>query len=131
QRAWQAVAKEMYRFYDGHQWEDYDKMIMQQSRRPILTFNEIKKTIRAVVGLERLNRTDVRFVTRALDSGLEDDTMGDLATEAVVAVDDVSDAPYERSLVVKDVVIGGMGWFETRMDFSEDLDGMILKERLP
>ena len=39
QRAWQMVAKENYRFNDGHQWEDYDRMIMQQSRRPILTFN--------------------------------------------------------------------------------------------
>lgn len=131
QRSWQQVAKEAYRYYDGHQWDDYDRMIMQQSRRPILTFNEIKKVIRGICGLERMNRTDVRFVARPLDSSRPEDTASDLATEAVSAVDDISDAPTERSLVVKDVVIGGLGWIETRMDFSEDLDGKILKERLP
>lgn len=129
-RKWESKAKEWQRFYDGHQWEDYDKMVMEQSKRPTLVYNEVKKVVRAICGLERLNRTDVRFVTRPLDSTLEDDLVGDLATAASAAVDDVSDSPFERSLSVKDLTIRGMGWMETRMDFQEDLDGQIVKERV-
>ncbi len=129
-RTWQAVAREAQRFYDGHQWEDYDRMMMEQSKRPVLTFNEIKKYVRSVCGLERLNRTDVRFTTRPLDSSVLEDAMGDLATEAVSAIDDLSEAHYERSLVVKDVVIKGMGFLELRVSFDEDLEGQILKERV-
>jgi hypothetical protein len=130
-RAWHAQAREMQRMYDGHQWDDYDKVIMQQAKRPVLVFNEIRKVMRSLTGLERLNRTDVRFITRALDSPIEHDTMGDLASEAVAAVDELSEAAYERSLAVKDLGNTGMGWFEVYVDFSEDLDGQVLKQRIP
>ena len=129
-RSQQASSKEARRFYDSHQWDAYDRMMMESSKRPCLTFNEIKKYVRVVCGLERLNRTDVRFTTRPLDSNVLEDAMGDLATEATSAVDDLSEAHTERSLVVKDVVIGGIGFFEIRIDFSEELDGQILKERI-
>src|SRR5688572_22733129 len=126
-RRWCAVADECQRFYDGHQWEDFDKRVMEQSKRPALTFNEVKKVIRGVCGLERLNRTDVRFITRPLDSSLEEDTTGDLATEACSMVDQNCNAGFEFSLAVKDFAIRGMGWMETRMDFQHDLDGEVVK----
>ena len=130
-RSWRTPAMECRNFYDNHQWDDYDRLLMNQSRRPILTFNEIKKVMRLICGIERLNRTEVRFQTRALDSEYMEDLMGELATEAVIAVDELSDAHYERSLVFLDVIINGMGWLETYMSYEDDSEGQVLKEHLP
>src|SRR5215472_7437969 len=117
-RTWRQVADECHRFYSGAQWDPQDRMVMQQQRRPVLVFNEIKKVVNAITGLERINRTDVRFVTRALDSNQIRDAFGDLATESCAAVDDSCDAHYERSWVVRDCAVGGMAWYECLVDFS-------------
>ena len=129
-RAQRAEMREADRQYHGHQWEDYDKMVMQQSRRPALTFNEIKKFVNAICGLERLNRTDVHFVSRPLDSDPMLDAAGDLASEAVGTVDELCDAAYERSMAVLDCAIGGLGFFECKVDFDEEIDGKIIKEHI-
>jgi hypothetical protein len=129
--AWHGPAKEDMRFYAGAQWDDIDRMRMEQQKRPAIVFNLIKPAIDAVSGLERLNRSDVRFVSRALDSNVQIDAAGDLASEAVSAVDDLCSGAEELSRVAKDAVVCGMGWAEIRMDYSEDLNGRVVYERLP
>src|SRR5215472_4037383 len=77
-RAWAGPAKEEQGFYHGSgQWDDTDRMRMEQLKRPALVFNEIKPVINAVSGLERLNRTDPHFQSRALSSAPELDMAGD------------------------------------------------------
>jgi len=129
-RSWRGEAQDNRNMYDNHQWDDHDRMVMEQTRRPALTYNEIKKVLRAVCGIERLNRTEVKFATKAIDSPLIEDLMGSLATEAVITIDELSDADKERSLIFLDVLIGGMGWMETYVSFAEDFDGQIMKERI-
>jgi hypothetical protein len=123
--AWRAPAKEDYRYYAGNQWSDLDRMKLEQQKRPALVFNEIGDKIDALSGLERINRTDIRFVSRAPDSDLIHDAAGDLATDAVAAVLDIGNGPYETSRLAKDVAIGGMGWGEVAMSFDDDIDGRV------
>lgn len=117
-------------YYDLEQWSDADRRKMQTGmfERPAITFDEIKPMVDAVSGIERLNRQDVRFVARALDSPLDDDTAGDLATEAVSAVLDNSHGPEERSRAIKDVAIGGLGFTEAHTDYiyTDDPDGTVM-----
>lgn len=129
--AWHGLAKEDQRMYAGHQWDDVDRMKMESSKRPAIVFNLIKPAIDAVSGLERLNRSDVRFVSRAVDSNVQIDAAGDLASEAISAVDDLCSGPEELSRVAKDAVVAGMGWGEIRMDYSDDINGRVVYERLP
>lgn len=129
--SWSGPAKEDIRFYHGHQWDDIDRMKMESTKRPAITFNQIKPAVDAVSGLERLNRSDVRFVTRALDSIDLIDLAGDLASESVSTCDDLCNGAEELSRVAKDAVICGMGWAEIRMDYNEDLNGRVIYERIP
>lgn len=128
--SWKTQGRKARRYYNDHQWDDIDRMRLEQSKRPAIQFNEIKPTIDAVSGLERLNRQDIRFVSRKLDSSDEEDAEGDLATEAVSTVDDISHGDKERSRAIKDMGIGGMGWIEVKTDYTQDLDGRIIKERI-
>src|ERR1700691_2197485 len=48
-----------FKYYNGNQWADLDRMRMEQLKRPALTMNEIQPTINAISGLERLNRMGV------------------------------------------------------------------------
>lgn len=129
--AWHGPAKEDMRMYAGHQWDDIDRMKMESQKRPAIVFNLIKPAVDAVSGLERLNRSDVRVVSRALDSPNVLDAAGDLASESVSAADDMCSGPEELSRVAKDATVAGMGWGEVRMDFSEDINGRVIYERIP
>lgn len=117
--------------YDGHQWDEMDRMRLEQLRRPTITFNEIKPTINAISGIERMNRPDIRFVTRPLDSQYEQDLMGDLATESYATVLDLCDGDMERSRAIRTMTITGMGWYEIHMDYETEPDGKIVLTHLP
>ena len=130
-RSWEGPARDDNRNYLGHQWDDVDRMRMEQLKRPALTFNEIKPVINAVSGLERLNRVDIRFVTRALDSPLQLDLAGDLASASVETADDLCNASEEDSDVAKEATITGMAWGEISMDYDADLNGRPTYEKLP
>lgn len=130
-RSWEGPARDDMRNYLGHQWDDVDRMRMEQLKRPALTFNEIKPVINAVSGLERLNRTDINFKTRALDSPMQLDMAGDLATESVIASDDMCNAAEEDSDLSKEATITGMAWGEVRMDYDIDVNGRVVFEKIP
>jgi len=124
---WRAAAREDERYYFGHQWPDMDKMRLEQLRRPALTFNEIGNKVDAISGMERLNRSDVRFVSRPLDSDVAHDAAGDLATESVATVEDMCDGEMEDSAAVKDALISGLGTVEIFMNYDLDEDGVVEK----
>jgi hypothetical protein len=126
---WRSCAREDYKYYYGHQWPDLDKMRMEQLRRPALTFNEISSKIDAISGMERLNRSDVRFQSRALDSDVAHDAAGDLATESVATVEDQCDGEMEDSAAIKDALIAGLGVVEIAMDYQTDEDGIVEKHQ--
>lgn len=129
--AWNGPGKEYDRYYNGNQWDDIDRMAMEQQKRPVLTFNDIKPIVDAVSGMERLNRQDVRVVSRPLQSAAELDMEGDLATEALSTAEDLCRAQEEDSEVAKRMSITGMGWSEIRVDYDRNIDGMIVRQRLP
>jgi hypothetical protein len=126
---WRSCAREDYRYYYGHQWPDLDKMRMEQLRRPALTFNEIGNKVDAISGMERLNRSDVRFVSRPLDSDVMHDAAGDLATESVATVEDMCDGEMEDSQAIKDALISGLGTVEIFMNYDVDEDGQVEKRQ--
>lgn len=127
--AWRGLAKTDFAYYNDHQWDDVDRLRMEQQKRPALVFNRIKCVVNAVSGLERLNRMEVRFVTRAIDSSTDEDMTGDLATEAREAALDLCGGEQQRSRAILDTAIGGMGWVSVSMSYEKDIDGRLALER--
>lgn len=125
---WKAQAEKDQSYYNGDQWDDLDRMRMEQLKRPALVFNEIGDKIDAISGMERLNRPAVRFVSRNPNADLVHDAEGDLATDSVDSCLDNCDGEKENSRTAKDVSIVGMGWSEVFMDYTEDPDGRVMVE---
>ena len=123
---WRREARDLYKFRAGHQWTDEELAYLEGQRRPPVTFNRAGTIIDAVVGNEIGNRQEIRYFPRTLG----DSPVNEVATNAVRWVRDQCNAEDEESDAFEDVLIGGMGWIETRVDYDNDLDGRIVMERV-
>jgi len=124
--AWRKEAREDYAFYNGDQWAPEDLEILHQQKRPIMTFNRVAPLVNAVVGSEINNRRQVRYIPRELG----DSVANELLTGAGEWFRDQSGAEDEDSEAFSDTVICGMGWTDTRLDFSNNPDGDPVVQRL-
>lgn len=126
QADWRREAKELYEFRAGKQWTDDELSYLQEQKRPPVTFNRAGTIIDAVVGAEVSNRQEIRFFPR---------TMGDAAvneseTQVVKWVRDQCNAEDEETDSLEDVLICGVGWTDTRIDYDTNIDGNIIQERV-
>lgn len=122
---WHKVAREEYDFVAGKQWKDEDVEALRLQNRPDVTFNYSEKMIDAVVGAEVSNRQEVSYKPREMS----DAQLAELWTNAARWVRDECNAEDEETDSFRDCLICGMGWTMTRMDYTEDKDGMPVIER--
>src|SRR5499426_4931716 len=113
---WREEARQAFDFVAGHQWSADDKAaLLDQMRQPV-TFNRVAPMVDAVTGAEILNRQEVRYLPR--EQG--DVQVNELITAADEWARNLADTEDEESDCFADVVICGLGWTETRMDYAED-----------
>lgn len=123
---WRKGARDDYAFVAGEQWEPEDKALLEDQQRPTVTFNYSEKMIDAVSGSEVNNRQEVTYKPR----GIEDGPAVDIYTQASRWVRDECNAEDEETDAFRDMLITGMGWSETRMDYTEVPDGMPIVSRI-
>ena len=125
---WRREAREMYNFEAGEQWNEDDKTALAEQNRPAVTFNRVAKVIDAASGNELVSRQEARYLPRnATDT---DAVQAEVWNAAAKYFRDHCNAEDEESDAFRDTLICGMGWTETKVDFSEDPDGMIVIERV-
>lgn len=124
---WREKAKESYGFVSGDmQWSDTDKEKMLSEMRPAVTFNRIQTVINAVSGSEVTNRQEVKYFPR--EEG--DARVSELMTSTAMWVRDGCDAEDEESDAFTDMIICGLGCTETHLDYTRNLDGDIIIDRV-
>jgi len=123
---WRTESRRCYDFVAGHQWSQDDKTaLLDQMRQPIV-FNRTGPMVDAVLGAEILNRQEVRFVPREVG----DVKVNELISSANDWARDLCDAEDEESDAFGDVIVCGIGWTETRMDYEIDPEGTIRIDRV-
>lgn len=123
---WREDARKAYDFYAGKQWEEADKAALEQQGRPAVVFNRTARTVNAICGLEIQNRQEVRYLPRTID----DTGMNDVLTEASKWIRQQCDAEDEESESFQDMLISGIGWTETHLDYEREQDGNVLIGRV-
>src|SRR5262249_41742274 len=123
---WREEARLCYDFVSGKQWNADDKaQLLEQMRQPV-TFNRIAPMVDVVTGAEILNRQEVRYSPRQMG----DVQVNELITGASEWARQLADTEDEESDAFADLVICGMAWTETRMDYAEDPEGRIQVDRI-
>lgn len=122
---WAEEARDCYDLVAGHQWDEQDKKAMEDAMRPVVTFNRVGTFVDSVSGLEISNRQQTRYIPREMG----DVGVNELLTSTADWARDNCDAEDEETEAFIDVIISGMGWTETSMDYEQDPEGMIKIDR--
>lgn len=123
---WRREAKQLYAMVAGDQWEEEDRARMEESRRPVVTFNVSGKYVDAISGLQITNRQEVKYLPREVgDAGVNE-----LMTGAADWVRDQADAEDEESEAFVDLVTCGIGALEMSISFDDDPQGQIALDRV-
>jgi hypothetical protein len=105
-------------FYDGDQWSEDDKKILEDNNQAPLVYNEVAPMTDWMIGTERRTRVDWKVLPRAED----DVEKADVKTKVLKYVSDVNAVPQQRSRAFADAMKGGIGWVDdgVRDDPSKD-----------
>lgn len=114
-------ARKFDRFYSGDQWDKDVTDRLDSEKRPWLTMNLVLSTVNTVSGEQRAQRADMQFKPKR-------EGVSEVASALTKLTDHVLDEnkfAYTESLVFDDGIIEDRGWFDVRMDFSDNLMGDI------
>ncbi len=128
QGEWREEARDCFGMVAGDQVSQEDADAAKEKGLLYAVINKIDSTVSAICGSEITNRQEVRFYPR--QATLEAAQANDLLSAAADWVRDECDAADEESEAFRDCITCGMGWTETRMEFSSDPDGMPVVERV-
>lgn len=105
-------------FYDGEQWTEEDKRVLENRGQAPLVFNKIKPTVDWVLGSERQARVEAKVLPRKKIEG----DVAQVKTDLLKYISDVNKLPYHQSRAFTDTVIVGVGWLEhgVRSDATEE-----------
>ena len=116
---WRREAREDFDFEAGEQLNEDDKAILMDAKRPIVIFNRVGTTVDSVAGQEVGNRQEVQFLPRRQGAVKKNE----LLTSAAKWFRQQCDAEDEESDAFRDMVVCGIGWTETRLDYEDNPEG--------
>lgn len=112
---WREQAKEDFDFVAGRHYSEDDIKKLVRQKRPPVVFNRVGPVVDAITGYEVGNRRETRYIPREMG----DVQANELLTAAGQWFRDQGYADYADSAMFFNVVVCGMGWTETRLDFDQ------------
>jgi len=112
-------------YYEGDQWEDSLKSDLKAKNQAALTINEVEGKIDLLSGVQRQNRSDMRFFPD--EDG--DAVVADILTIVVKHVTSNAKFDIHESKVFEDQAITGRGGIIVDTDFDKDIRGKITTDR--
>ncbi|MGB0969436.1 MAG: hypothetical protein ACPGVG_00535 [Mycobacterium sp.] len=109
------------RYYRGDQWDPADRQRLEAEGRPVLTINAILSVINAVLGEHSTQRASIAFKPRKNAA----QSTADVMTKLALHVQDNNDYANVENTVVGDGLVEDRGYFDIRVDFSDNLAGDI------
>lgn len=125
---WRKDARTAFDNVASDQWEKktYDDMVAE--KRPPITFNLELSIIKAVAGIEINTRQEIIYLPRGTEEG------DVIANEALSAasdwMNDQCNASQQESRSFQDMLITGMGWGESRIDYELEPDGKYVEQAI-
>ena len=109
------------RFFKGEQWSPSDLAALALQRRPALTINKINSTVETVQGEQIINRNEVLFRP---STGAKPET-ADALSKVWMQIAQNNQLPWVRSQVFDDGIIRSRGFYDVRLDFTDNMQGEV------
>lgn len=119
---WLKQARKSFDFWSGVQWDAAAKAQLEREGRPALTLNIIESLIRAMKGIHKALRNDVRFVP-ASNATLADAT---LRNQMWMHVQQANDFDFLESTVYEKGLIMGRAYYDIRVEFEDNMQGHVV-----
>lgn len=104
----------------GGQWTDEDLAILQDEGRPAYEFNEVRPSINSAIGYQIHNRMDISFKP---SGGEADQEKAEVRSRLAMFICGQEKFHYKETQVFTDGLIEQRGYFDTRMNFSDNIKG--------
>ena len=111
---WANKKRQWEKFYDGDQLSTDEKQALAARGQPEVVINRIAPRVDSVIG-DFLSR---RVMMRARDRGTGDFEKARYITEALRYVEDQNRFDEQEALTVKNLCIGGQGWYKIHLEFD-------------
>jgi hypothetical protein len=95
-------------YYDGYQLTQTEIETLKKRKQPVVIANRVRRKIDAMIGIEQRVRTDPRALARE-PRGQQ---AADVATKALVYLDDETRFDQKRSMAFENVLVEGVGGVE-------------------
>lgn len=120
---WSLLATECVDFAEGRQITEQEKRDMLEEGRPIITLNKIAMLLRLVKGYFRQNRTMTSC--KPGNDGVGMQGVADALNMLMAQLDEMNGSAWNHADVFYDGLMGGRGYFDTRLDFEANIFGQI------
>ena len=125
---WSKPAKDCVDFVEGRQWTETQLKKLEEEGRPALVFNKIAPLVRLMLGYHRNNRMDTSFLPG------NDELSSLQSAQALTALKkqdaEISQLRYVDTEVFMDGIVTGRGYYDSRLDFSENDFGQLKDKAL-
>ena len=122
----QAKMNEDFYLGGGRQWDEETKKALEAMEKPWLEENIIFSTVNTILGTQTQSRMDIAYKPR--DIG--DQETSDILTKIGMFVVDQNKFPWKESQVFADGMIQQRGYFEIKMDFTDNFFGEVTIDSL-
>lgn len=119
--------QESEKFYAGEQWDASAKQALEADGRACLTLNWCQKHVDDLLGYQRKQRTDIRYLP--IEGG--DQRTADLMNIMAKVLLENCNYEQEESQIFEDQAIPGRGVFNMYVSFKDDFRGEVKVERWP
>lgn len=125
---WRDESRKSFDFVASDQWDPKTVIDMTNQKRPPITFNRELAIIKAVAGVEINTRQEIIYLPRGTEEGAV------IANESLSAasewMSDQCNAQQQESRAFQDMLICGLGWTESRIDYELHPDGKYIEQAI-
>lgn len=107
------------KMFEGDQWEEADRKLAEEQKRPALTFNLLQSIVHAVAGEEQDERQDIKY----FGVGMEDDAGAHAWTKLLKNVMQQNNGDFAVSTGFTESLKVGEGWLVPDINYFDDPDG--------
>lgn len=120
---WAPKAKQCVDFVEGKQWSESALKLLEEMDRPAITINKIRPLVRLVLGYFKGNKIEEKFLPG--HDGTGTDEIAQALTMVARQIAEINHESYVSTEVFMDGMLTGRGYYDLRMDYTENRLGQV------